>query len=345
MDYMKRFLFLILILSLASCKHKFENVERAFYYWKSGESGFSDKEIEVSKSLNTQKLYVKFFEVDYNYEMGSFPISKTSMSSWQISNLSIKSIVPTVYLRNVVFLKSSKEDLKILADNVNYLINKYQSQGFSDLAISEFQMDCDWTPKTKDNYFYFLEELKTISGKKISCTLRLYPYKYPEKMGVPPVDKVMLMCYNLLNPLESPNQNSILDLAELESYLKDVQTYPKHIDIALPIYSWAQVYHNERFSGVLYTDTKLLKTILKQEKPLWYSVIQDTVINTNYLRIGDKIKYEEISAQKIKSTINLMNKYIDIDKNTTIALFHLDEEQLNNFTNEDLSAFYTVISE
>ena len=341
---MKYIMLSILVIALTSCKHKIENVERAFYYWKSNDWNLSEKEKQVCTNLNTQKIYIKFFEVDYNSEMGSFPISKTRLSSWQLRDLNLKSIVPTVYLRNTVFLKSSKEDLDLLADNVNYLINKYQTAEFKDEKFTEFQMDCDWTPKTKDNYFYFLQKLKTISGKVISATLRLYPYKYPDKMGVPPVDKVTLMCYNLLNPFENPNKNSILDLTELKSYLKDVRSYPKHLDIALPIYSWAQVYHNDRFSAVLYTETKQLKTILRQEKPLWYSVTKDTVINNTYLRVGDKIKYEEIDANKIKNAITLLKEYIAFDKNTTVSLFDLDEKQFNNFSNEDLSAFYSNFS-
>lgn len=342
---MKRFLFLIIIITLASCGHKIEKVERAFYFWKSDEWSLSDKENLVCDSLNLQQLYIKFFEVDYNAELGSFPISKTRLSSWQIRELNLKSVVPTVYFRNAVFLKSSKEDLDLLADNVNFLINKYQTTEFREETITELQMDCDWTPKSKDNYFYFLQKLKTISGKQISTTLRLYPYKYSKKMGVPPVDKVMLMCYNLLNPLENPGKNSILDLSELESYLKDVRTYPKHLDIALPIYSWAQVYHNERFSAILYSDTKQLMSVLTQDKPLWYTVTQDTVINNTYLRVGDKIKYEEIDYAKLKPVIAMLKRYIDFDKNTTVALFHLDETQLNNFTNEELSAIYTDFSE
>ena len=52
-------------------------------------------------------------------------------------------------------------------------------------------------------------------------------------------------------------------MAELKSYLNVDEKYAKHIDIALPVYSWAQVYHNERFSDVLYTNTKFLKIFSK----------------------------------------------------------------------------------
>lgn len=342
---MKKLLLLALIVTLASCNHKIKKVERAFYYWKSEEWNLTDSEKQSCDSLQTEKLYLKLFEVDFNEEMGNFPIAKSHLGSWQLHNLNLKSIVPTVYLRNIVFLKSSKKDLDVLADNINFLISKRQSEDFKEDSITEFQMDCDWTPKTKDNYFYFLQKLKEISGKKISVTLRLYPYKYPDKMGIPPVDRVMLMCYNLLNPFENPNKNSILDVAELKDYLKEAKQYPKHLDIALPIYSWAQVYHNESFSAVLYANAQDLASIMKEEKPMWYDVIKDTVINNTYLRVGDKIKYEATDAKKIKQAIALLKQYISFDNNTTIALFHLDEKQLNNFTNEELTSFYTDFSQ
>ena len=334
-----------IIFQLASCtQHKIENLDRAFYYWKSN-SSVSDNERKMCDSLGVKKLYIKFFEVKNDEERGNFPESKLVWWGRYSESEKLNEVVPTVYLRNLVFLKSSKEDLDILADNVNFLINKYLKEKFREsVVVDEFQMDCDWTLKSKENYFYFLKKLKAVSEKKISCTLRLYPYKYPEKMGVPPVDKATLMCYNLLNPLENPSKNSILDLSELKSYLNVGKKYPKHLDIALPVYSWAQVYHNERFSELLYTNPKSLKNILKQEKSLWYNVTQDTVINNTYLRVGDKIKYEQIDAEKIKEAITLLKKNIDFDPTTTVALFHLDEEQLNNYSNEELSGFYTYFS-
>lgn len=341
----KLLLFGMLSMLFFSCQkeNKIENVERAFYYWKSNQYRMSQELDTLRRNSEVNKLYVKFFEVDYSDALGFFPISKTQLYFYKRQD-SIN-IVPTVFLKNAVFMKASRGSIDTLADNINFLINKYCKERFEQAKKPiEFQMDCDWTMKTKDNYFYFLKKLKEISKKEISCTLRLYPYKYPDKMGVPPVDKVMLMCYNLINPLENENKNSILDLAELESYLKSVPKYPKHIDIALPIYSWMHVYQNERFSNVIYANNKGMKKILKQDKPLWYSVTKDTVVNDIYLRIGDKIKFEEINAEKIKSAIKLLKSNIDFDDNTTISLFHLDEEQLKNYSNEEITSFFTDFS-
>lgn len=337
------FLLLILVLGLLSCENKVESVEKAFYYWKSDGYSFSEKEKEILKNHEIKKLYVKFFEVDYSEAMGNFPVSKTNFSYYSCCNgeKAGYSIIPVVYIKNIVFQKSSEKELDQLADNVNYLVDKYAREKIDSLQVSEIQIDCDWTESTKNNYFYFLKKLKPVSKKQISATLRLYPYKYPGKMGVPPVDKVTLMCYNLINPFEDKSKNSILDLKELESYLRSSKKYPLNLDIALPVYSWMQIYQNNRFTGIIYNGNQLKKS-LKTIKPMWYEVTKDTAVDyQTYLRVGDKIKYEEITADKINQAIDLIKKHVKFDKNITVTLFHLDENQLNNYTDEEISRFYS----
>ena len=148
----------ITLLPISCTQHKIENVERAFYYWKTS-SYLSDKEQKICDTLGVKKIYFKLFEVNYNEERGNFPESKSDWWGNSAETSKFNEVVPTVYLRNVVFLKSSKEDLDILVDNINFLINKYCNEKFSGgFKINEFQMDCDWTLKTKDNYCYFLKK-------------------------------------------------------------------------------------------------------------------------------------------------------------------------------------------
>jgi len=338
----KMVLFVFVSFLFLGCSNKVENVEKSFYYWKSDSWNFSQKEQSIIKDLKVKKLYVKFFEVDHNTVFGDFPIAKTSLHIYEQENLTI---VPTVYIKNEVFKTTGKKNLDTLADNINFLINKYAKDKFERASpVSEFQMDCDWTLKTRDNYFYFLKKLKEISKKQISCTLRLYPYKYPDKMGVPPVDKATLMCYNLINPLENQSKNSILDVDELGLYLNKKRKYPLHLDIALPIYSWMQVYQNNKFSKVIYNNHEVILKLLKEIKPMWYEVKEDRVVDDFYLRVGDKIKYEKTTPEKINNAIEVIKKNVVFDANTTITLFHLDEEQLSNYSNETLSAFYSNFS-
>jgi hypothetical protein len=339
---MKKILFYgIILFVIVSCNNKIENVERGFYYWKSGQSYLNNDLDSILEKTKTEKLYVKFFEIENNELMGNIPIAKNRMRFY---NKKIE-VIPTVFLQNEVFLKSNIKEIDLLADNVNFLINKFINNEFDkEILVKEFQMDCDWTIKSKENFFYFLKKIKQLSKKEISCTLRLYPYKYPNKMGIPPVDKVTLMCYNLLNPLENPKQNSILDIDELKKYLNGAKKYPLHTDIALPIYSWMQLYQNNQFQNVIYEDHSYLIEKMRKIEPFWYEVTEDVSVGENYIRIGDKIKYEEVKVETIKTAIDLLKKNIDFDSNTTITLFHLDNSQLQKYTDEEISSLYTAFS-
>ncbi|MVO08530.1 hypothetical protein GOQ30_05045 [Flavobacterium sp. TP390] len=346
---MKKWLLSILIvLILQSCSdtNKIKNVTPAFYYWKTSDWRLDDNLMNILKNTQVKKVYAKFFEVSHDELMGNIPISKNSI---RFNNLNVE-FIPTVFINNDVFLKSSEKELDVLADNMNFLITKMLSNDYSEddyfnaKSCKEFQIDCDWTLKSRNNYFYFLKKIKEISKKEISCTLRLYPYKYPEKMGIPPVDKVTLMCYNLLNPLSSPKQNSILDVKELSSYLKGTKQYPLHLDIALPIYSWMQLYQNNQFQKVIYQNHELIMKNLKKNDNLWYEVINDFTASETYFRIGDKIKFEEIDQKLVHQTIDLLKRNVEFDDETTISLFHLDNSQLKKYTDEEISSFYSAFN-
>lgn len=336
--------FLISFNVLFSCEnHKVEEVDKAFYYWKSNEWNFSEGETKILKENKVRKIYQKYFEVDYSETQGCFPYSKTSLSIYNSDSLLI---IPVVFIKNEVFTKSTNAELDSLAKNIDYLVNKYNIEKHEqDSVLNEIQIDCDWTLSTKDKYFYFLKSLKKLSNKKLTCTLRLYPYKYPEKMGVPPVDEAMLMCYNLINPHADRSKNSILDTKELEKYLNTKNKYPLHLNIALPTYSWMQVYRNEVFYKVVYVNTQNGKGFLKSFKPLWYTVNKDTVLNeSEYLRAGDKVKIEEVKAETINKVIDLLKQNVTFEKQITVALFHLDQEQLSQYSNEEISNFYSAFS-
>lgn len=341
---MKKLVFLLLAaIALSSCEknNKVEHVEKAFYYWKN-DTSLNFQDAERLKSLEVQKLYIKYFEIDYNEAMGNFPFAKNNRISYNINSIQNVTIVPTVYIKNEIFKFNTEKTLDALADNMVFLIDKYNKEiPENATANHEIQIDCDWTASTKDKYFYLLKKIKEISKRKVSCTLRLYPYKYPEKMGIPPVDKVTLMCYNLITPLSQKDKNSILEYQELKLYLDKKRKYPLHTDIALPIFYWSHLYQSNQFTGVLPLNSKEIKRFSKELRPMWYEVTEDTVIDYNtYLRKGDKIKCEEVSIETLNKTISLIKKNVSLDDTITVSLFHIDNEVLNQYSNEELSSFY-----
>jgi hypothetical protein len=353
---LKRVLYLFVIVFLfnaeIACKIDHPKIERAFYYWKSDSYSLGEKELNCLKNQEIKKLYVKFFDIVPDPLLEAVPVSKTELHIWdfQANSDTIRGktritpeIVPTVYIKNEAVYHSSKEGLDTLAGNVLFLINKKYSSQMKSLIVDykEIQIDCDWTEKTKDNYFYLLRKIKEVSKKTISCTLRLYPYKYRDQMGVPPVDKAVLMCYNLISPLANDDKNSILSASELEKYLINTPEYPLHLDIALPIFSWMQVYQNNRFVGLINPQTNELDQIIKPLKPLWFEVTKDKELGNQFLRVGDKIKYEEITVPIIKEAISLLKKYVPASEDQTIILFHLDANNIDRFDNETLDSFFT----
>ncbi|MFN8325098.1 MAG: hypothetical protein U0T80_05000 [Flavobacteriaceae bacterium] len=346
---MKKILVLVLFSTfLFSCKNdnKVEKVERAFYYWKGNALG--DENLSQINKLKVNKLYVKLFEVDYSEARGNFPYEKNRPSYYDFKKLDSVEVVPTVFIKNGIFQYNDEKSLDKLADNIVFLINKYSSEveysGRKEpiFNYNEIQIDCDWTKSTKEKYFYLLKKIKELSKKELSCTLRLYPYKYPDIMGVPPVDKAMLMCYNLIKPLSQKDKNSILDIDEMKKYLNEKKSYPVHLDIALPTFYWTQLYQNNRFEQLVELSTNEVKAFAKEVKPLWYQVEKDTSINyQTYLKAGDQLKCEDISISVLNEAINLIKKNVPLDKNTTISLFDLDSSTFKQYTNEEISGLYS----
>lgn len=335
---------IVCILFLASCnqKNKVEHVERAFYYWKSN-TNFYDESAKEINELNIRKVYYKLFEVDYSETMGNFPFEKNSPSRYDFEKTDSLTIVPTIFIKNGIFQFNDEKSLDELADNIVFLIDKYHKEGdYEIFKYNEIQIDCDWTKSTKDKYFYLLKKIKELSRKQISCTLRLYPYKYPEIMGIPPVDKVTLMCYNLIKPLTEKNKNSILDIKELEKYLDKRRSYPKHLDVALPLFSWTQLYQNNHFEELIDVSSEEIKGFSKPIKPMWYEITKDTSVDyKTYFKIGDQVKCEEVSKATLDQAIALIKKNVVLHKNTTISLFHLDPKTFNKYSNEEISSFYS----
>jgi hypothetical protein len=331
---------LTVVLLLFGCKKDAStNVEKAFYYWQN-----SSMDGEKIDSLATQKIYYRIFEVENNEIEGNFPVNKNRPSRYELDGENIL-LVPTIFIRNEVFKNSDLKSLEQLADNIAFLTEKFTIDQYSEekeFDYDEIQIDCDWTESTKDNYFYLLKKLKEFSKKKISCTLRLYPYAYPEKMGVPPVDKAMLMCYNLVSPLSDPKKNSVLDVSELKKYLVNKKKYPIHIDVALPLFSWSLIYHNNQFKQLQDVDESALVDRAKKIDSMWYEMTEDFEYNNaTYLKTGDKIKVEKVEYQTLLDAIDVIKKNVKLDNAFTVSFFDFQYRTFKNYSNEEISALYS----
>lgn len=312
-----------------SCK-KEVNHPIDFYYWRSNFKATAIEK-EMVKELDVKQIYIRFFDVDKK-DNQSKPIGLIRNFT---PNQFAVNYIPTVFITNRTFLNSSPNQIKQLAKNINQLINQIAVANQLN-TFSEIQIDCDWTKTTKNNYFLFLEELKNISKKEISATLRLHQVKFKTEEGVPPLNKMVLMCYATENPNEVEERNSILDLVLAKDYLKDLNDYPIKLDVALPIYSWAIITNHLGKIKLVnsFSEEQLRDKPVKNLGNGIYEVTDDFFIEKFYLSKGFKIKVEDVSPELLKDIKSFLDDKLNYDY--TIIYYHLDEQfinkhNLNNF--------------
>lgn len=318
---MKKILLLFLLLLMISCS-KQSHHDFSFYYWRTNLT-LNSIEKEVLKKSTVPYIYTRFFDIEKVGEKYQPIAVITKDASFQTD----KEIVPVVFIKNDVFYDITLEEINFLAENVSTLIKRKQMD-FGFKISGEIQIDCDWTAGTNKEYFKFLTKLKEFSKKNITCTLRLHQVKDRSLSGIPPVDKVYLMCYSTSSPLENSTKNSILDIPTLKNYLKSVNRYPLDIDVALPIYSWGIITNHlgkHKLINAL-SAIDLENPNFKKINEQSAEILKDGFYFGNFLNKGFTIKVEEISEDQLTEA----KKYLDQKlSNYNIIYYHLDSKFIN----------------
>lgn len=330
----KRFFWISLFLLLASCS-KNDKPIIAFYYWKTNLK-FSKTEKEVLKDNEVSKLYIRYFDIGLQPQTKvPFPISPIHF----YDNVQHFEIVPVVFIQNKVMLQSNL-DVEDLAQKTIHLIDEINA--VNRIKYTEIQIDCDWSLDSKNNYLKFIEQVKKLSHKKLSATIRLHQVKYFKKTKIPNVDSGVLMFYNM-GSIAPDSLNSIYSREISERYLKSLKKYPLPLDFALPIYSWAIHIRNQKVLGLR---SKLNFGELKKDKnfeqisPIFFRVKQSNYKNGVYYEENDLLKTETISSEDLKEMAD------DLNDNTAqppkeIIFYDLDEFNLKNY---EKNIFKQVIS-
>ncbi|UWX59422.1 hypothetical protein N0B40_13500 [Chryseobacterium oranimense] len=320
---MKVLKILLILFILASCSRK-EKHPYTFYYWKT-HLKLDQKEKKVLDQASVPYLYTRFFDIDKS--VGKFqPVAAITRDN---SFRTDKQIVPTVFITNQSMYHISAEEIRFLAKNVHDLVQKKATEYHLKIS-NEIQIDCDWTAGTRDDYFKFLKELKKVSGKEITCTLRLHQVKDKNETGIPPVEKVYLMCYSTSSPLERSSKNSILDITVLKNYLSRLEDYPiKNMEVALPIYSWGIVTnHLEKHKLINALSKKDLKNPgFKRISDNEVEIIKDGFYFGSFLSKGFRIRAEEISDNQLQDVTRFLEKKIP---HFNIIYYQLDSKFVSN---------------
>ncbi|OJJ18521.1 hypothetical protein BKI52_23190 [marine bacterium AO1-C] len=319
-------------------------VTPTFYYWKTTFE-LSDKERDYLTKLQVKKLYIRYFDVDWNpHRKEAVPVKEIR---WKTQALPPLQIIPTVFITNRTLFNISYNQLEKLGNNIAIKIVA-KSKGLPNVQINEVQLDCDWSGKTRERFFKLIEilkiKLKNQGIKHISATIRLHQVKYFKKTGVPPVDRGMLMFYNMGNLDGSNTKNSILDLEIARRYLVKPGKYPLQLDVALPIYQWGVVVRRGRVVELLNNlknNTFANRRFFRPKGKNELEVTQSTYIGSFYAYKGDVIRLEQVTTKQLKQSAWLLRRFI---KNNAmdVAFFHLDENTLSNYQFENLQEIYQI---
>jgi len=351
---MKKFSLRILIsillkglLLIYSCTPHIPRItNRAFYYWKSvyNLTGF---EKNYLSRLRVNTLYIKMFDVTWNDE------TKSAIPAAQIqfkdTSYKLFTIIPVIFITNETLMNTNVAGVDELAGKICKLLATIIYQNNLNKPY-EIQFDCDWTETTKEKYFHLLKLARAqlnqfgFSTAKISATIRLYQCKYLFKTGVPPVDKGMLMCYNMGNLKNPGTKNSILESDELRKYISSLNTYPLQLDVAFPLFDWKVLFRNGMYAGLI---KELPDSLLQHSSSVIvnnnrYTFLKDTIIENYSFKNSDVLREEQSNYDEIITVGKLIGSKLQPQK-MNIILYHLDSLTLSKYTENEMENMFDCL--
>ncbi len=332
-----RFCLIFILIFSFSCQKETppKEITRGIYYWKSIFK-LSNVERQMLDSCHIQKLYVKAFDLDWDLTKKQV-IPKASIR-FEEALPKNTSLVPTIFITNQVLKQTPDNEVDTLAD----FIKRHLGFVWKSNTFQEIQFDCDWTISTQRKYFKLLILLRKHFPEKVfSATIRLHQIKFAHKTGIPPVERGMLMFYNMSDWKKPQICNSIYDLNAASQYLATLDQYPLPLDVVMPIFRWAVFYRNNRFLTVInHLDNQALSTKnFLQKNDNRYTVRSDTLAFGISLRKHDLIRVEEVPFDKIIKGSVTLREQISTQK-LTFALYHLDQPNITFYGNQKLAQIY-----
>lgn len=275
---------LLLCLLMAGCSERQELTEgSAVYFWRT-DLRLDSTERAFLQRYHINKVYCRYFDVVIDEE-GAEPKPNATIAFSNTLPDSIE-LTPTVYITEDCMHQKHAG----LAEKIVKRIR--QMNETNDIKhVSEIQIDCDYTSKSRKNYYQFLEEVKEAWGQTLSTTIRLHQLS----MEAPPVDYGVLMIYNTGDPRKWEERNPILDIRDVQPYLKRLDSYPLPLAAAYPVYQWVRTIRNIRIEHTVGADEILrVKEAVEKERSSLKNVIVTYHLDKDNINRYKPETYEEI---------------------------------------------------
>jgi len=275
---------LLLCLLMAGCSERQELTEgNAVYFWRT-DLRLDSTEQAFLQRYQINKVYCRYFDVVIDEE-GAEPKPNATIAFSSTLPDSIE-LIPTVYITEDCMHQKHQG----LAEKIVKRIR--QMNETNDIKhVSEIQIDCDYTSKSRKNYYEFLEEVKQAWGQTLSTTIRLHQLS----MEAPPVDYGVLMIYNTGDPRKWEERNPILDIRDVQPYLKRLDSYSLPLAAAYPVYQWVRTIRNIRIEHTVGADEILrVKEAVEKKRSSLKNVIVTYHLDKDNINRYKPETYEEI---------------------------------------------------
>lgn len=324
---------MFLIVFFFSCSNKSQKeITRGIYFWKTKFS-LSNEDLSWLKETEIKKLYVRFFDVDWNPNINAaVPVGDVTIETKKVDGVVI---IPVVFITNRTFTNLPDSLIAELSKNIYKKISAKLSL-FTNQTTNEIQLDCDWTESTREKYFSLIELIKKLSQRnniEVTSTIRLHQIKFFSKTGVPPVKRGMLMFYNMSDVSDIQTINSIYDEDAAKKYLTNFDKYPIDLDVVLPAFSWACWFRNGKLKNLINdlkaTELASNKNFIKEDKNI-FRAIKETSLKGNYILQGDYLRTEETDFNTTLDAAELIAPHIK-NKKINVSIYHLTGEVIKNY--------------
>lgn len=249
---------LLAVLLTTGCKQSEMPQENAVYYWRT-EWRTDSVERAFLQQYHINKVYCRYFDVVLNNDGEPIPNATIRFVQGQQEGLKL---IPTVFITENCMHQPHKGLAKKLVDRIVQMNETNDISG-----VDEIQIDCDYTARNRKNYYDFLQQVSDEAqkhGMQLSTTIRLHQLAMP----IPPVDYGVLMIYNTGDPNKFNERNPILDMRDVEPYLRYLADYELPLAAAYPTFRWIRNFEGVHLEHTVEADEILkVKAAMEKKRP------------------------------------------------------------------------------
>ena len=249
---------LLAVLLMTGCKQSEMPQENAVYYWRT-EWRTDSVERAFLQQYHINKVYCRYFDVVMNKDGEPMPNATIRFVQGQLEGIKL---IPTVFITENCMHQPHKSLAKKLVDRIVQMNETNDIKG-----VEEIQIDCDYTARNRKNYYDFLQQVRDEAqkhGMQLSTTIRLHQLSMP----IPPVDYGVLMIYNTGDPNKFNERNPILDMRDVEPYLRYLADYELPLAAAYPTFRWIRNFEGVHLEHTVEADEILkVKAAMEKKRP------------------------------------------------------------------------------